>query len=58
MFSKQKPARLEKEKEISVMDFLNDGKTIHIKNWVILSIFVIVFFILCFIVKGPTYGYL
>lgn len=58
MYSKPKPARLEKEDTISVKDFLNDGKTIHIKNWVLLTIFVIIFFILCFICKGPTYGYL
>lgn len=54
----KQPVRLEKEETISVMEFLNEGKTIHIKNWVLLIAFVVIFFILCFIVKGPTYGYL
>ena len=58
MRNRKQPARLEKEETISVMEFLNKENTFSIKNWLLYVLFMIIVFAFCFIVKGPTYGYL
>lgn len=56
----KQPARLEKqEDEIEqIKSFLNGSVVVRVKYYIVLTIFMILLFILMWIVKGPTYGYL
>lgn len=55
---KNSPVRLEKVEETDVKSFLTKENTIIVANWVIIALLMILFLVVCFTVKGPTYGYL
>ena len=56
--AKNSPVRLHKIEEKDAKSFLKKENTIIIANWVLMAILMILVVVFCFIVKGPTYGYL